>query len=86
MNTELEQAIKDFIHNFGTFLHHIPYCASFFIFISVSKAFRQEIKRLMCKMVGKDQRPIREEENREQNDVKDNNIELNVVVDVVSVP
>jgi hypothetical protein len=86
MNTELEQAIKDFIQNFGTFLHHIPYCASFFIFISVSKAFRQEIKRLMCKMVGKDQRPIREEENREQNDVKDNNIELNVVVDVVSVP
>ena len=76
--TPLAQAIINFIQNVCTFLHHIPYCASFFIFISVSKAFRQEIKRLMWKMVGKDQARIQEEENREQNDGRDN-IELNVV-------
>jgi len=81
----LEQAIVNFITNFSTFIHHIPYCASFFIFISVSKAFRQEIKRMAYKMCGKNLMTVQEEEHRQQNDARDA-IELNVVVDTIVLP
>ncbi|CAF0974765.1 unnamed protein product [Rotaria sp. Silwood1] len=83
IRTPFHQTIDNFLSGFGTFIHHIPYCASFFIFISVSKAFRQEIKRLFYKMCCKDKMSIREAENRQQNIVR-NNIELNVVDGIVS--
>jgi hypothetical protein len=67
----LEQAIVDFISNISTFLHHIPFCVSFIIFMSVSKAFRQEIKRMVNKMCCKNLIPVHEEENRQQHDPKD---------------
>jgi hypothetical protein len=67
----LEQAIVDFITNISTFLHHIPFCVSFVIFMSVSKAFRQEIKRMVNKMRGKNLIPVHEEENRQQHDSRD---------------
>jgi len=81
----LEQAIVDFITDFGTFIHHIPYCASFFIFISVSKAFRQEIKRMAYKMCGKNLVVVQEERHRHENDARDA-IELNVVVSTIVLP
>jgi hypothetical protein len=72
--TALQQAIDDFLNNFLTFIYNLSYCSSFFIFVGISKAFRQELKRLVFKIVGKQLVPIREEENRQEN------IELNVVV------
>jgi hypothetical protein len=74
----LEQAIVNFIYNFCTFIHHVPYCTSFFIFISVSKAFRQEIKRMAYKMCNKYPMTVQEEEHRHENDAR-HGIELNVV-------
>mgnify|MGYP001953997382 CR=1 FL=1 len=51
--TQIHQTIDDFLNGLGTFAHHIPYCASFFIFISLSRAFRQEIKRSIYNICGK---------------------------------
>ncbi len=45
--TLYHQTLDNFFRTFGTFIHHIPYCSSFFIFISISKAFRDEMKRLV---------------------------------------
>ncbi|CAF1293648.1 unnamed protein product [Adineta steineri] len=78
--TLYQQAIDNFLNGFSIFLHHIPYCTSFFIFLCVSKAFRQEIKRLIYKMCGKQLRLQREDENRQGN-----NRELNVV-SIVELP
>ncbi|CAF0793277.1 unnamed protein product [Adineta steineri] len=65
--TSLRQAIESFSLNFLSFLHNIPYCASFFIFIVVSKAFRTELKRIIYKIFGKNIMAIREEDNRQEN-------------------
>lgn len=61
----LHQTIDDFLNSFGTLIHHIPYCASFFIFIIVSKAFRQEVKRIVYNIFGKKMTPMQEENNRQ---------------------
>jgi len=82
MRLPLEQAIMDFITNLEIFIHHIPFCVSFFIFISVSKAFRQEIKRMAYKICGRNLAAVQVEENRQQNDVRDV-VELNVVSAIV---
>jgi len=74
MGTPLEQAIYNFLGNLFTFIYIISYCVSFFIFISISKAFRQELKRIIYKICRKNLMTLREEENRQEN------IELNVVV------
>jgi len=79
IQTLLEHGIDDFFNNVTTFLHHLPYCASFFIFVVVSKAFRNEVKRMIYKMFGKDLMTIQEEENRQEK-VERDNIEINVVV------
>ena len=47
VRTLVHQSLDNFLRAFGTFIHHIPYCSSFFIFISLSKAFRDEMKRLI---------------------------------------
>jgi len=78
VQTTLEEAIGDFFGDFLTFFQQISYCVSFFIFIIVSKAFRNELKRRMYKMVGKNLNHVREEENN-----KRDNVELNVVNSVV---
>ncbi|CAF1040205.1 unnamed protein product [Adineta steineri] len=77
IHTPVENAVNDFTGQFGIFLHHIPYCASFYIYISMSKAFRHELKRLIYKIWCKNLISIREEEHRQDN------MELNVV-DIVS--
>jgi hypothetical protein len=74
IQTALEQAINNFLNTFFTFLYNISYCTSFFIFISISRAFRQQLKRMIYKIFGKDLVALREEENRQEN------VELNVVV------
>ncbi|CAF1172823.1 unnamed protein product [Adineta steineri] len=77
VHTPVENAIVNLIGDLGLFLYHIPYCASFYIYISMSKAFRHELKRLIYKIWCKNLISIREEEHRQ------GNIELNVV-DIVS--
>ncbi len=79
IQTPLGQAIDNFVLYFLTFLHDVPFCSSFFIFISVSKAFRTELKRTIYKIVGKDLMAVREEENIQENAGRDN-IELNIAV------
>ncbi len=75
--TPLQSAIITFISNLGTFLRLIPYCASFYIFVAVSRSFRNELKRTIYKICGKGLVPIREEENKQENI-------FNVVTPVVS--
>jgi hypothetical protein len=71
----LQQEIVDFINHFNEFLHHIPFCVSFYIYIIVSKAFRNAVKRIIYQICRKDVSSIHEEEHA----VKDNR-ELNIVV------
>ena len=73
VQTAFQQAINTFLNNFLTFVYNIPYCGSFFIFVSISKAFRHELKRSIFKIVGKQLAPMREEDNKQEN------IDLNVV-------
>jgi hypothetical protein len=80
----MEQAVSNFLSNIGAFLHSIPYCVSFVIFISVSKAFRLELKRFIYKICRKDLTAVREEQNHQQEPVRDN-IELNNVVNTIPV-
>jgi len=81
--TSLELTIGDFLHKILNFLQFIPFCGSFFIFMAVSKVFRNELKRMMYKMIGKNLTPIREEENRQEH-VRRDSVKLNVVNTVVS--
>ncbi len=74
----MEQAIINFLHNLFIFLYSVSYCVSFFIFISISRDFRQKLKRIIYKIFGKDLMALREEENRQENVV-----ELDVVVSTI---
>ena len=62
IRTTLQETIVDFINHNSFILHHVPYCVSFYIFILVSKAFRQELKRMIYKII-----LINDEENIELN-------------------
>jgi len=79
MQTPLVQAINAFFYNISIFLHHIPYCASFYIYVVVSKAFRNELKRMVYKICGQKISSTCEEENKQENVGRDN-VELNVAV------
>jgi hypothetical protein len=73
LQTPLEQAINNFLTKFSTFFYNIFYCSNFFIFLIGSKAFRQELKRMIYKLCGKQLIVMQDDEN------KQNNMELNVV-------
>ena len=75
--TALHQAIEHLLSGLGIFSHHISYCVSFFIFICVSKVFRQEVKQLLRKTYTKNSCPTRGEE--EERDKPPSNGELHVV-------
>ena len=70
----LELAVITFLDRFFVFLYNVSYTVNFVIFISISKAFRQEVKRMVWKMIGKDLASFREEDNRQET------AEMNVVV------
>ncbi|UJR17009.1 hypothetical protein I4U23_003907 [Adineta vaga] len=59
----LESVISSFFNNFFTMLQQLSFCTTFFIFISLSKAFRNELRRIIYKMVKKNLVPIQDEEN-----------------------
>jgi hypothetical protein len=84
--SSLEEAINTFLNDFGSFLHYIPYSNSFFIFISVSKAFRVELKRFAYKICGKDLAQVREEENNQQEVPRDNVEPNNAIVSTIRLP
>ena len=63
--TVLEQALNNFVSKLCIVLYDMGYCTIFFVFIGISKAFRQEFKRLIYKMFGKNGVILREEENRQ---------------------
>ena len=78
VHTPRIQAMMDFVENFGFFIHHIPFCLSFIIFMSVSRAFRLEIRKILQRICGKCLIATPEEDTRQQSNPNDN-IELNVV-------
>ena len=64
LKTDLELAIGNFVFAVLNFIHHIPFCSNIFVFIFVSRAFRNELKRFINKIICKNivqKRP--EEEN-----------------------
>ncbi|CAF1293669.1 unnamed protein product [Adineta steineri] len=83
IHTPLRSAIENFLSRMASFSYHIPFCISFFIFLFVSKAFRQEMKHLIYNICGKDRTGIHEQENIQLHDRRDNK-DLNIVVNVVS--
>ena len=82
----ITQAIDSFLTDLGTFNHYIPYCCSFFIFVSVSKAFRQELKRYAYKVYGKDSMTVprgEEEINHGEDGTKETVVVRNVAVSTI---
>ena len=81
----VQQAMDSFVSDVGSFLHEIPYCTSFFIFVALSKAFRYELKRWAYQLCGKDLATIRgpaEEDNKQQGET----VEMPDVVVISSEP
>ena len=79
IRSSLKQTIDDSLYKIFIFIFSTFFCSGFFVFISVSKAFRHEVKQLIFKMLGKDLIPLREEENQQEN-VKQNCVELRPAV------
>ncbi|UJR11708.1 hypothetical protein I4U23_015889 [Adineta vaga] len=65
VRTPLEHAIYSFVNNFVNFLYNIPYVSNFCVFIIISKSFRHELKRTICKIIDRDLAPMGEDENRQ---------------------
>ena len=75
--TQLHTDIDDLFLSFGVLTRHVSYCVSFFVFILLSKAFRQETKRLIYKIFGK-----KLVLTQVQNNYKDK-IEMNIIAENV---
>ena len=69
----LERIFSNFLNSFLTMLQQLSFCASFFIFVTVSKAFRHELRRIVYKMIRKNSVTMREEEQIERI-----NVEINI--------
>ena len=83
IQTPWKQAFDNFLFSFGIFIYQINFCANFFIYSTMSRAFRQHFKRLVYKLFGKNLAPVREEEEQNVQDAKRDNVELNVVSTIV---
>ena len=64
--TVQEQRIATFYFHVSSLIRNVPSCASFYTYIVISKAFRQDFQRLIWKMIGKDITNIREEANEQE--------------------
>ncbi|CAF2713325.1 unnamed protein product [Rotaria sp. Silwood2] len=86
IRTPFEETIIYFLQNLFTFIYFTFYASSFFIFVTVSKAFRHELKRFIFKILGKDLAALREEDNKPEN-MEQNNTNLNIpVVSTIVIP
>jgi hypothetical protein len=65
VRTSFGEAIYLFIFDLLSFLHHIPYCISFIIFIVVCKDFRIELKRMIYKVFGRNSIVVRDADIRQ---------------------
>jgi uncharacterized protein YggT (Ycf19 family) len=74
IRTPMEQAIVNFSDRLSSFLYNVSYCVSFFIFMGISRAFRQELKRMVYKICGKNLVQLHNEQDREES------VEQNVIV------
>ena len=68
LQTAWQQQIDLFLFDFGILINHLPSCLSFYIYILVSKAFRQACRRLVWKIIGKNFNDVRETRDEEQNE------------------
>ena len=80
-----QAVLETFFSTLSIFLHHISYCVSFYIFISVSKAFRQELKRMVYKMCGKNPILIEQEQGNPKQNNGNEPVGISGRVDVVSI-
>lgn len=76
--TPEDRAMDEFLFNLSSIIRHIPFCTSFLVYVSVSKAFRQELKRLACGISSADQ-PVSRGAEQNEHEQGRNNAELNVV-------
>ena len=65
--TAWELALLNFLSKLIAAFYYMYFCSSFFIFVTVSKAFRHELKRVFYKIIGIEFHPMREEEARPDN-------------------
>ncbi|CAF3898477.1 unnamed protein product [Adineta steineri] len=79
IQTPFKQALHNFFYKFLSFLYSIPYCMNVFVFIIVSKSFRHELKRSICKIIGKDLTAMHGEDNK-RGSIGKNNIICNHVL------
>ena len=80
--SNIQNSFFYFLYGFTNFLHYIPFCLSFYIFIWVSKAFRNEFKRILYQIFRKNQITIHDEDQQQGNQFQ-NQTELNVVSTIV---
>ena len=62
-----QQQLDVFAFNLGYLIHQIPFCVSLYTYSLISRAFRQDFKRLVWKMIGKNNTVVTPEEG-EQNE------------------
>ncbi|CAF0779709.1 unnamed protein product [Adineta steineri] len=74
IRTQLHQDIDTFLNNFLSLFFNLSYSVSFIVFVVISKAFRCELKQMVYKMFGRDQIPMREEENGTVNTIVVSNV------------
>ena len=70
--TPLQQAIKDFLSNTLNLVYFSYYASSFFILMSMSKAFRHELQPHVYKLFGQDHIQPRGDEQNQQDPPIDN--------------
>ena len=85
LQTSVGQEVSNFLNSFGSFLHHIPYCVSFFIFVYFSKAFRMELKKIMFKICGQNLIAATEDDQHQHHHqiTIHNHIDQNDIVDTI---
>ncbi|UJR32697.1 hypothetical protein I4U23_020156 [Adineta vaga] len=84
-STAMEIAVNTFLNNFGSFLHYIPYCISFFIFSCVSKTFRLELKRCVLNICHRDLTVTVQDEENNQHELVRDKIELQNVISTIDI-
>jgi len=69
IKSPIEQLISDFFLTVVYTLHHIPYCANFYIYFIISRAFRNEVKRKVSRLFRQQVIPINEEDMNNNNNI-----------------
>ena len=65
-NTLLQETLKRVVLNVLDVLYSTYHATSFFVFLAISKAFRNELKRYLCRLVGQKLDILRAEDQQQQ--------------------